>query len=268
MVIALKLLLAPGLVLGATLAGRRWGEAIGGALGGLPVVVGPVLAILALERGDAYAARAGAGALLGLLSLSAFAVAYARAARRLAWPGALLLAWAAAALITWGLDAAPIAPGPALVLALAALLGGRRLLGVSAEPSAGPHAAIPAWDLGLRAGVTALLVLSITGASATLGSHLSGLLASLPILTTVLAVFTHARLGPEATERLLGGLLLGCVSFAAFCFVVAVGLSGLGTAGSLLLAAVASVVVHALLLRPGGPGALARPAGRRVSDRV
>ena len=61
--VALKLLLAPLLILLATLAGRRWGPAVGGWLAGLPLTSGPVSLILALEQGPEFAARAALGTL-------------------------------------------------------------------------------------------------------------------------------------------------------------------------------------------------------------
>jgi hypothetical protein len=38
-----KLSLAPLLVVGSSLAGRRWGPALAGVLGALPLVAGPIL---------------------------------------------------------------------------------------------------------------------------------------------------------------------------------------------------------------------------------
>jgi len=44
-VLAAKLLLAPAFVVGASLATRRYGAAVGGVLAGLPIVAGPILAV-------------------------------------------------------------------------------------------------------------------------------------------------------------------------------------------------------------------------------
>ena len=49
--IAVKVLLAPGFVVVASLAARRYGPRIGGLIAGLPVVAGPILLIYALEHG-------------------------------------------------------------------------------------------------------------------------------------------------------------------------------------------------------------------------
>ncbi len=51
----LKLLLVPALIWAITLAAHRWGPAVGGWLSGFPVVSGPILLFLVLERGPDFA---------------------------------------------------------------------------------------------------------------------------------------------------------------------------------------------------------------------
>ena len=70
LVLALKLLLAPGLVVASSLAGRRWGPRAAGMLIVLPVVAGPILLIVYLEHGAAFAGRAAAAATLGVVPLA------------------------------------------------------------------------------------------------------------------------------------------------------------------------------------------------------
>src|SRR3954469_2740328 len=68
----LKLTLAPGLVTATTLAGRRWGPRMAGWLGGLPVVVAPILLAITLEHGREFGSRAAGGGVPGLLSPTGF----------------------------------------------------------------------------------------------------------------------------------------------------------------------------------------------------
>src|SRR3954467_7569174 len=96
----LKLTLAPGLVTATTLAGRRWGPRMAGWLGGLPVVGAPILLGITLEHGGAFGAVAAAGALLGLLSLTFFILAYGWCARVMGWLPAAAIGWAAFLLLT------------------------------------------------------------------------------------------------------------------------------------------------------------------------
>jgi hypothetical protein len=217
---------------------------VAGWLGGLPVVVAPILLAISLEHGRSFGASAAGGALLGLLSLTFFVLAYGWCARVMGWLPAAALGWAAFAAGTLLLDR--VDPPPnwlALVLvctsfALAAALLPR----APAEPSA----AAPRYDLVLRAAATAVLVLVLTGLAGTLGPRLSGLLASFPVLATVLAAFTHAQDGPAAAAQLLRGFATGLVAFAVFCFVVAELLPEHGIALSFLAGAGASLVAHGL----------------------
>ena len=93
--IAVKVLLAPGFVVVASLTARRYGPRIGGLIAGLPVVAGPILLIYALEHGPAFAASAAAGTLLGLVSLIAFVIVYGRLAWRVFWAASMIAGWAA-----------------------------------------------------------------------------------------------------------------------------------------------------------------------------
>src|SRR4051812_24894517 len=170
----LKLTLAPGLVTATTLAGRRWGPRIAGWLGGLPVVVAPILLAISLEHGRSFGARAAGGALLGLLSLTFFVLAYGWCARVMGWLPAAAIGWAAFAAGTLLLDQVDVPNLAALVLvcvsfALTAVL----LPHAPAEPAG----AAPRDDLILRAVATAGLVLALTGLAGALGARLGRLRA-------------------------------------------------------------------------------------------
>ena len=75
----LKVLLAPALVVTTSLAGRRWGPQVAAVLVTLPIVAGPILAILTVEHGAVFAGRAANASLLGVVALSAFGVPSPRA---------------------------------------------------------------------------------------------------------------------------------------------------------------------------------------------
>ena len=109
----------------------------------------------------------------------------------------------------------------------------------------------------MRAACAAAMVLSITAASAGLGPRLSGLLAPAPIITTVLAAFTHAQLGSDATLRLLRGMLTGFFAFALFCWTVALALPHTSIAAAFALAAAVAALTQAAIL--GGEVVGSRP---------
>jgi len=277
----LELLVAPALVGAATLAARRWGPEIGGLVSAFPAIVGPVLLIAALEHGATFAARAANATLLGLVALAAFAVAYGWTAARAGWRGSLAAGWAAAGLA--GLLVGTVAAGPPAGLAAAAVSLGaaHRLLrrgphrlgrpgrdtrragsmpadtDPSARGSVEPRAGeplVPRWDLQLRMALTALLVVTLTAAASRFGPVAGGVLAALPVLASILAVFTHARDGTAAVVDLLRGMLGGMAGFVAFCALVAVLVEPLGIAASFAVATVAALAIQ------GATAWAARPA--------
>ncbi len=258
--LAIKLLLAPGFVVGASLAARRFGARIGGLIAGLPVVAGPILLVYALAHGHAFAADAAAGTLLGLASLIAFVVAYAHLAGRVAWSVSMLSGWLVFALATAAFSALTVSAGLALGIAALALL-----LGLAMLPRAGPelrqHPPPPSWDLPVRAACALVLVLSLTTVAGWLGPQLSGLLAPFPIIATVLATFTHAQRGTDELLRLLRGLISGFGAFALFCFTLAVALNPLGTAAAFALATAVALLTQAatFVLVRGEPASATLP---------
>ncbi len=245
-----KLLMAPVFVVAASLAARRFGPRVGGLVAGLPVVALPILLAYALAHGSGFAAGAAAGTLLGLLSLFAFTVAYGRLASRLAWLPAMLLGWSAFAVSTALLSAVSLADGLALAVVLAAIGAGLALL---PHPAGGPPAPLapPPWDLPLRAVCALALVLTLTAISGWLGPQLSGLLAPFPIITTVLATFTHVQRGAPETVRLLRAMMSGFGAYALFCFMLAVTLRDLGTAAGFALASSIALAAQALVWLAG-----------------
>src|SRR5437667_321225 len=80
-----KVVLTPLFIAAVTLAGRRWGPAVGGWLAGLPLTSGPVSVFLALKQGPGFAARAAVGTLAGLVGVGCFCLVYARLARHRSW---------------------------------------------------------------------------------------------------------------------------------------------------------------------------------------
>jgi hypothetical protein len=88
-------LLAPACVVAVSVAGRRWGTPVAGALGGLPVVARPILLVLTLTHGTAFGATASRFCLARVIGLTAFSLVYARAARLTGLPATVLAGWAA-----------------------------------------------------------------------------------------------------------------------------------------------------------------------------
>lgn len=246
-VIAAKLLLAPSFVMVASLAARRFGARVGGLLGGLPVVAGPILLVFALTHGRTFAAQAATATLLGIVSLCAFILVYARLARRARWTSSLLAGWLAFIALSAALSQISTDATEALLLALGSLA-----VTVFALPRPLPATASPfqppGWDLPLR-GVSALvLVIAITALSGPLGPKLSGLLTPFPVVATVLAAFTHAQHGEHQLVRIMRGFTIGLVAYVLFCFALALALRSAAVAPSFALALSAALITQALTL--------------------
>jgi len=264
MLLAAKLFLSPLCVIGVSLVGRRWGLAVAGMLAGLPVVAGPILLVETLLHGRDFGADAAAGALLGLAALAAFVVVYGRVAAAAGPLPSLLSGWAAFLLGVAVLS--PVEPPLALslVLACACFALGLRLL--PPVPSPLPTAPTPPrWDLPARALAALGLVLTLTALSGALGPHLSGLLAPFPVITGILAVFTHVQGDVAQVIVLLRSFLLGLYGFAAFCLALAVALPALATAASFALATVAALAVQATIAQLAKPAAVPVSPGYRSS---
>ncbi|HEY2632902.1 MAG TPA: hypothetical protein VGI26_11060 [Solirubrobacteraceae bacterium] len=246
-VLAAKILLAPSFVVCASLVARRYGARVGGLVGGLPVVAGPILLVFALTHGRAFAAEAAAGTLLGILSLLAFIAVYSRLASRAHWGTSLIFGWASFFAMTACLSAVVVGVDGALLVVMAGvaltLLTLPRAHGDSLSV-----AALPAWDLPLRALSALALVLALTALAGQLGAKLSGLLVPFPVIASVLAVFTHAQHGEQDLLRIMRGFVMGLVAYALFCFALAVSLESLSIAASFLLAAAAALTIQTVAL--------------------
>lgn len=238
----LKLLITPLLILAASLAGRRWGNAIGGWIVGLPLSSGPVSFFLALDHGPAFAQQAAAGTLVGTAAQACFSIAYFWAAGSASWP----LAFAAGACGFFACASAlQVLALPHLmlfVIALAALTIGLYL--TPRREAVGVSARSPRWDIPLRMIVATTLVLSVTAAANVLGPRVSGVIAAFPIFASVLTVFSHRNQGPEAARLVVRGLLMGLYGFAFFFLTLSLLLTRTSVTLAFATACVAGVVIQ------------------------
>jgi len=242
-VLLAKLLLAPACVVAVSFAGRRWGIAVAGILGGLPVVAGPILVVLTHVHGRAFGAEAAAGTLLGLAALTLFVVVFGRVSERVGPALSLLAGWVAFLLVVAPLQVLDVSAGVALLFVAGCFAAGLAALPApTSTPDASP--APPWWDLPARGFAALALVVALTSASGALGPSLSGLLAPFPIVTSVLAVFTYAHGGRDQLRVLLRNFLIGFYGFAAFCFVLASSLDSLGAPAAFAAALAAALAVQ------------------------
>ena len=237
----LRLALVPSAVWLASLAARRWGHAVSGYLGGLPMIGGPITLFLALDLGGGFAARSALFTLAAVLGQAAHLMAFAHAGRRFGWPVALAAGWGSFLAVCLLLTLVPLTPFLALALAVAGLAAAWRWLPpVQGEAS---RPAIPPLELRLRLGAAFALAALILGAAPVFGPVVSGLLLSLPITGSIMPPFTLANYGPASVARLVRGFVVGLSGFTAFFFVVAFGAARWGVALVFGFAVIAALVV-------------------------
>lgn len=213
-----KLLLTPLIVLAATLVARRWGESIGGLFIALPLTSGPVSVFLAIQQGRPFAAAAANSAMLGLIPVTAFYIAYVVSARRLPWYWSALTSIFCYSAVVAGISFQSIQPWLTALLVPLVLLA--TVLALGKRIGAGPLLAPPRWDLPARMVLATALVILITTAATTLGPLWSGLLSPFPIFTFVMVTFSQRQGGVAAVRRFIQGVSRGLFSYVAFFLVV------------------------------------------------
>ena len=244
--LVVKLLVTPAVVLAASLAGRRWGAAIGGWLVGLPLTSGPVAAFLAIERGPDFAAQASAGSIAGVVAQAGFCLGYAFAAPR-GWPLALLSGALGFALCAFALQAVDLAPIALFIVALVTLAVTLRLLPRGAPPAL--FVAAPRWELPARALAVTALVVAVTTLAAQLGARASGAVACFPLIGAALGVFAHRAHGPRAGIAALRGMATALFAFAGFFLVLGAALPRADAVAAFALATVVALIVQAATLK-------------------
>ncbi|HYA74451.1 MAG TPA: hypothetical protein VEF36_14965 [Roseiarcus sp.] len=244
--LAVKLIVTPLMILAASLAGRRWGAAVGGWLVGLPLTSGPVAVFLAVEHGPGFAAEASAGSLAGVVAQSGFCLGYAFAAPR-GWPAGLLGGAGAFAASAFALQAGELAPALLFALALGALGVTLRFLPDDFRPPAPARA--PRWEIPLRMALVTALVVAVTSFASLLGARASGILATFPLIGAALGVFAHRAHGPCAGVAVLRGMTSALFAFAVFFFVLGLAMPRVGVALAFAAATLAALLVQMATLR-------------------
>ncbi|WP_407521922.1 hypothetical protein [Methylobacterium oryzisoli] len=255
--IVFKLILPPLLILAASLAGRRWGDAIGGWLVGLPLTSGPVAAFLAVQYGPDFAATATNGSLVGTAAQACFSLGYALLAP-LGWGLALVGGAAAYAGSGFLVQMLPLPLWGYFALALVTLTASAHL--IPRREAVRSTIAAPWWDLPARMAVATTLVLTLTAAAAFVGAKTAGVLASFPVFGAILAIFAHQMRGTAMATQVLRGMVLALYGFATFFFVLGLLLVPLGILPAFIAATASTLLVQTGALKLIRRGAVPRAA--------
>lgn len=222
--LVVKILVTPLLMLAVSLAARRWGSFVGGALSGLPLTSGPISVYFAIEHGAGFAQQAAAGSLVGLAAIMASYLACGLASRRLsATPTILptLVAFAAVSLLFLHLAEPSLSALAALALAATILL---------LWPAGPAHAASPVSRFGLLVRMTTAtaLVLLVTGLAGALGPAVAGALAPTPVIAWPLIYFAYRDGGRRDALDAIRGNASGGLGLVAFYLIISHALSAWG----------------------------------------
>lgn len=247
-IFVLKLILAPIILGGASLAGRRWGHAVSGWLVGLPLTSGPIIFFLSLSRETTFVSSTILGTLSGGFSLVAFCLVYAWLAMRFRW----LIALTGSMLIYFGIVAlmqnfviVPLAPLIAGV-AFAILLGlwlmpkGTQLESNDVRPGR--------WDIPARILLGTSFIILLTEIAPLIGARLTGLLATIPLYTAILTVFAHRLQGAAGAASVLRGLLFGLFGFLGFFLTLSLLIERAGITIGFLAASAATLLIQGITL--------------------
>lgn len=208
------LLIPPVYIAVVSLAERRWGQTLSGRLTALPTQTSTIILVVAIEQGLSVAAGVAAGAILGIVSLTAFALAYGLASRRLAWPGSLALglagffAVAGAALTVRGSP-----PVDAVVATVAVVAVAVALARLPRTLASGDRVTV---GLATRMALAMVLVVAVAASVTVLGPVATGVLGVFPIITAPMTTLNHRESGASAARRYLEGLEWGLVGGVAY----------------------------------------------------
>lgn len=218
-ILLLKVTLMPSVIALVTLAARKWGNQLGGLIGSMPWIAGPILLFFILEQGKDFGIHSIQGSMTGILALIAFCYSYATFSRNFTWFPTLMLSYGLYTVTAVWFNYIQLSIGMSygLVMALVFLS-----LWAFPTPLMQPIKArrLP-FEIPIRMLVATLFVLAITGLARILGPTWSGILTPFPILTSILAIFSHTLQGSRATIMTLRGLVMGLPGFTTFLFLQA-----------------------------------------------
>ncbi|TVR07740.1 MAG: hypothetical protein EA385_12025 [Salinarimonadaceae bacterium] len=245
--LVLKMLTSAFIVVVASLVVERLGPVMGALVATLPLSAGPNYVYLAMDHGPAFLAEAARIGLQVNVATAFFVLGYGLTAPRASFVTSLavgFVAWGVVVSFVRHLDPPASVTFLANVTIFAACyFGTRRLLTGRRAP------AVPRrfFDLPLRAATVMALVAAVVISGRLAGPAAAGVIATVPLVLTSLAVILHPRIGGSATAQVALGTYPGLLGFGVAVGVVGVTAVPLGSAAA-LTAGLASAVLWNLVL--------------------
>ena len=243
----IKLTLIPAVIALVSLAARKWGNKIGGLIGSMPWTAGPILLFFILEQGKEFGVHSIQGVMTGILALISFCISYSVFSRKLFWLPTLLLAYGMYTLTALIVNYLQLSLWMSYLLVISAILLALRFFPtLTGKPATIRR--LP-FDIPIRMAVATLFVLVITRLAGILGPGWSGILTPFPIMTSVLAIFSHTLQGSNAAITTLRGLVMGLLGFTTFLFLQAFLLPEFSIAVSFALAFLVNTLINLVASR-------------------
>lgn len=217
----IKLIMMPIVIGGVTLASKKWGNLVGGMIASLPWIAGPVILFFTIEQGVDFTISSIKGVMIGIIGVLAFCFVYIYSAIKFSWYVSLILAYLGFLITTLLLNAIESFMNLNVWYITSIILS---LIGIMIFPKLEKHSGLNQtlkYDIYLRMIIITVFVTLITYLAKILGPTWSGILTPFPIITAILAAFTHYTQGAYGTSIILRGMLTGFIGFATFLFLQA-----------------------------------------------
>lgn len=209
-------------VVGSTQAIRWLGPSIGGLIVGMPVVAAPAYFILMLQSPPEFVAESAAHSLLFVSAAQVFLVAFMHSVKRmpaLACFGTAGVGWLLAVML---LSRIPPIPWLGILCFCISTVAARYLTKSIVKGDVKTISTDSPWLAVLKGLCAGLLVAFTVAAAATLGPSWSGILLVFPIGYVAICATALSVYDADILNAMLYSSILGALSIACFCFVLAI----------------------------------------------
>jgi hypothetical protein len=251
--LAIKMAIAAGFVITATVVAERAGPFIGSLIVTLPISTGPAYVFIALDHDADFVARAALTSVYNNVPTVLYTVLFIFLAQRFnsfVSVGAGLALWFATTFLlnqtTWTLT-----PAILMNVVVVAIFF---FIVIRFRDAPMPRLPLRLSELLLRAVIVSLLIAAVVTLSFTIGPEKTGILASFPATFTSTMFILHRRVGGKAAAAVMAHSLVGLLGFASCMAVLYLTAVPVGAPLALCLALAFSVSWNAglLLLRRAG----------------
>lgn len=245
--ILVKMAVAAGFVVAATVAAERAGAFIGALIVTLPVSTGPAYVFVAFDHDDEFVALAAMASVINNVPTLLYTLSYVFLAQKFSSGVSVtigLIVWLILTMLLnivhWGLV-------PAIALNLTCALVAYRIafrfrkVEIERMPLRWP-------ELALRASIGSLVIAAVVTLSFSIGPEKTGILASFPATFTSTMFILHRRVGGPAAAAVMAHSLIGLLGFGFSMAVLYLTAEALGAPLGLTLALAFSVSWNATLL--------------------